>query len=273
MEVLIFMDVNERIFDLLDKQGKTAVELGKYIDVAPSSINGWKKGSYPSSKYIIRISEFLGVSINYLFTGKNDITESTLSSYERELIDNFRLLQQKEKYKVLGRIETYLEEYDYNSINNDSDFEIMEAAEQSAIYGSQTKDNIINLDKHRALQFETDLWGEVSAGSGIDAIPDRETIKVPFKCDFALRIIGNSMEPLYYDQQIIYLKQQPDIEQGQIAAVQIEDYIPTAFLKKVYKENSHIRLVSLNPIYEDKIYPASQVRILGTVINNNDIFF
>lgn len=263
------MDINERIFYLLDKQGRTAVELGKYIDVAPSSINGWKKGSYPSSKYIIRISEFLGVSIHYLFTGEEEANESTLSSEEKELLNSFKLLQNKERFKVLGRIETYLEEYEYNSEDNSSDFGLLEVAEEWPTYGPKKSNNIIFMDKHRSKydnNYETELWGQLSAGKGIEAIPIRETINAPIKCDFALRIQGNSMEPLYYDQQIIYLKQQPDVEQGQIAAVQIDDYIPIAYLKKVYKEGSNIRLVSLNPLYEDKIYPASYVKILGTVI-------
>ena len=69
------MEINERIFYLLEKQKRTAKELGDYIGVRPSSISAWKtEGSYPSSKHVIRISEFFDVSIEYLFTGKNSDT-------------------------------------------------------------------------------------------------------------------------------------------------------------------------------------------------------
>lgn len=72
------MEINERIFFLLDKQGKTAKELGDFIKVNPSSISGWKnEGSFPSSKYIIGISEFFNVSIEYLLPDMKQILCST----------------------------------------------------------------------------------------------------------------------------------------------------------------------------------------------------
>ena len=65
------MEINERIFYLLEKQKRTAKELGDYIGVRPSSISAWKtEGSYPSSKYVIRISEFFDVSMNTYLQAK-----------------------------------------------------------------------------------------------------------------------------------------------------------------------------------------------------------
>ena len=259
------MDINTIIINELQKKKNTQKQLAEYIKVSTSTVNNWLKlGRSVPAEYIIPISEFLKINPYYLLTGEEK--ETDLPNNEKELLESFRLLQLREKYKVIGRIETYLEEYNYSSEADP------EETDESFIINEEPDNNITYLDKYRESKYETELWGEVSAGSGIDAIPNRETIKVPFKCDFALRVRGNSMEPLYHDQQIIYLKQQSDVEQGQIAVVQIDDYIPISYLKKVYKENSHIRLVSINPLYEDKIYPASQVKILGTIINN-DLFF
>ena len=56
------MQINERIFVLLSEQGKTASALAAYLGINPASITGWKnEGSYPSSKYVPAISEFLNV--------------------------------------------------------------------------------------------------------------------------------------------------------------------------------------------------------------------
>lgn len=74
------MQINERIFYLLEQQHKSAKDLGKYIGVNPSSISAWKnEGSFPSSKYIVGISEFLNVSLDYLCTGIEK-TKSSLSN-------------------------------------------------------------------------------------------------------------------------------------------------------------------------------------------------
>ncbi len=73
------MEINERIFYLLKKQGKTASSLANYLNIKPSSITGWKnEGSFPSSKYIQKISEFLNVTIEYLVTGNDTSTNSNI---------------------------------------------------------------------------------------------------------------------------------------------------------------------------------------------------
>lgn len=94
------MEINERIFYLLEKQSRTAKELGDFIGVRPSSISAWKtEGSYPSSKYIIRISEFFGVSIEYLFTGK-DSRLSNLSKQENELLETYNQLDPRGQHSI-----------------------------------------------------------------------------------------------------------------------------------------------------------------------------
>ncbi len=95
------MTLNERIFYLLDAKGKTAKELGKYIGVNPSSISGWRnEGSFPSSKYIVGISEFLDVSIEYLCTGIEKSTTSILSDDQIELLDTYKKLDNRGRHRV-----------------------------------------------------------------------------------------------------------------------------------------------------------------------------
>ena len=93
------MELNERIFSLLDQQGKTAKQLGKFLDVSPSSISGWKnEGSFPSSKYLVRISEFFNVSLDYLCTGKD--SNNLLSEDQKELLENYDKLDHRGKHKI-----------------------------------------------------------------------------------------------------------------------------------------------------------------------------
>lgn len=64
------MTIGERIAQLLKEQGKMGKDLAAYLGVSAASVTGWARGSYPSSQYIIKISEFLGVSVEYLLTGE-----------------------------------------------------------------------------------------------------------------------------------------------------------------------------------------------------------
>lgn len=70
------------------------------------------------------------------------------------------------------------------------------------------------------------------------------------------------------DGDIVYIHQQPDVENGEIAAVLIGD---EATLKKVYKypEKNMIILKPANPDYEDFIYIGDElesIRILGKAV-------
>lgn len=64
------MTIGERIAQLLKEQGKMGKDLAAYLGVSAASVTGWARGSYPSSQYVIKISEFLGVSVEYLLTGE-----------------------------------------------------------------------------------------------------------------------------------------------------------------------------------------------------------
>lgn len=70
-------------------------------------------------------------------------------------------------------------------------------------------------------------------------------------CDFALRCHGDSMiNAGIYDGDVVYIKIQPEVETGEIAAVRIGD---EATLKRVYLHSDYIELRPENPAYESII--------------------
>ena len=77
------------------------------------------------------------------------------------------------------------------------------------------------------------LIGAIACGDPITAMENREgEIDVPedISCDFALRCKGNSMIGAgIHDGDAVYIRIQPEVENGQIAAVRIGD---EATLKK-----------------------------------------
>lgn len=98
------------------------------------------------------------------------------------------------------------------------------------------------------------LIGAIACGELITAIQNREgDIDAPedMNCDFALRCKGDSMIGAgIHDGDMVYLHIQPEVENGEIAAVRIGE---EATLKRVYLHQDYIELRPENPAYESII--------------------
>ena len=78
--------------------------------------------------------------------------------------------------------------------------------------------------------------------------------------DFALRCKGDSMiNARIFDGDIVYIRKQNSVENGEIAAVLIDgvESESEATLKRFFRENDKIRLSAENPMYADKQYYES----------------
>lgn len=61
------MTISQRIFEIMEQKHLKQSDLASYIGIANSSVTDWKKkGSIPSADKIVKISEFLNVSTDYL---------------------------------------------------------------------------------------------------------------------------------------------------------------------------------------------------------------
>lgn len=118
--------------------------------------------------------------------------------------------------------------------------------------------------------YRVPLIGTIACGQPITAIEDAcEFAEVPdyIHADFALRCKGNSMiNARIFDGDIVYIRKQENVENGEIAAVRIAD---EATLKKVYLYSNRIILEPANPTFEPLIYreeEMNQVQILGKAV-------
>ena len=107
------------------------------------------------------------------------------------------------------------------------------------------------------------IFAQESHESYVDADSDTDA-------DFCLTAKGDSMiNARIFDGDVLFVKSQPTVENGEIAVVLIED---EATVKRVYydKENNVITLAPENPLYKPLRYegPAlDQIRILGKVVS------
>lgn len=114
------------------------------------------------------------------------------------------------------------------------------------------------------------LLGTIACGAPVLAdehIEGQVDIPVNIHADFALTCKGDSMiNARIYDGDIVYIRQQDTVENGEIAAVLIET---EATLKRVRLFDDHISLEPENPMYKPIVFwneEMNEVRILGKAV-------
>jgi repressor LexA len=142
-----------------------------------------------------------------------------------------------------------------------------------AEYLKVTTDQILGACPSNVLPITTrnfPILGEIAAGEPITMVEDFESYVeagADIHADFCIKIKGDSMiGARIQDGDIVFIRQQPDVANGQIAAVAIDD---EATLKRVYKTNDTIILNAENPAYEPIIIHkgnTDNIRILGLAI-------
>jgi transcriptional regulator with XRE-family HTH domain len=87
---------------------------------------------------------------------------------------------------------------------------------------------------------------------------------VPPSADFGVRISGDSMAPLFTDREIVWVHEQPTIEDGETG---VFSYEGESFIKMFKRDKDGIRLVSANKEYGDIfISDADVFRVFGKVV-------
>lgn len=126
--------------------------------------------------------------------------------------------------------------------------------------------NIIPMPEMRKIP----LLGTIACGEPILAEENiEEYVKIPkdMAGDFALRCKGDSMiNARIFDGDIVYIRQQDTVENGEIAAVLIDN---EATLKRVRLFDDHIVLEPENPMYKPLVYwheEMNTIRILGKAV-------
>ncbi len=123
------------------------------------------------------------------------------------------------------------------------------------------------------------LLGRIAAGTPIP-VPDADFS--PFGYDtaieltrdivkdaqgiYALEVQGDSMiDALINDGDIVLMRHQQQVENGEMAAVWIRDREETT-LKRFYLEGDRVRLQPANPTMEAMYFPAHNVEVMGKVV-------
>lgn len=111
--------------------------------------------------------------------------------------------------------------------------------------------------------------GRIACGEPITAEENIETYDEVLKswhADFTLMCCGDSMSPKIYDGDVVAIRSQSTVENGEIAAVRIGD---EATLKRVFLHPDYIELRPINPDFESIIRckdEMNDIRIEGRAV-------
>lgn len=242
------MEFHEILKSLRKNNGITQVQMAKKLNLASQgAYRKYETGEgFPQLERLLLIADIFNVSVGYLL-GETNIQNSEIN----EIMEKLEPPRQRKT---------------------------IEFAENQLIEQNQ-EDKIIQL-QHSLIPYEVEEEQALSAGRGA-AYTDEAGKEIVYwnkdvKYDRAIIIRGNSMEPDYHYGQIALIRYQSyiDVPGGIYAVDDIERGL--AYIKSVYMEDEHIRLVSLNDdvdfegnrLFPDILLPKNEnTRIIGKIVD------
>lgn len=242
------LETGRRIRELRNKAGLTQKELSEKLFKSESAVRMWELGkSEPDLQSINLLAEIFGVAPSYL-TGWGRPTITTIST------PTGRRYLEGEDLPVDTSVTMYVDA---------SDPEQRKMLERMGF-----------LDiKPQGVRIP--VYGSVAAGIPLDAIQDIEdyeeiTEDMARTGEYAaLKIKGNSMLPRFTEGDVVIVRLQDDVDNGDIAIVMVNG--DEATCKKIKKTPEGVMLISTNPDYEPMFYSNQEiadlpVRIWGKVV-------
>lgn len=118
--------------------------------------------------------------------------------------------------------------------------------------------------------YEYRVYERMSAGIGTSVYDDQNFDTVYFNeelaHDFASWVSGDSMEPKYQNGSVALIRETGFDYDGAVYAVVCNNQ---TYIKRVYREENGLRLVSINPTYQDIFISYEEdPRIVGIIVGN-----
>ena len=215
-----------------EELGLEQQELAELIGVSKQAYFKWEKGfSKPTKANIAKLEKILKVPTGYL-------SEDEISSLYKQLTE-------PNQEKAI----TYVRD----------------------LVSSQ---KVISIAEKRS---EYRVYEKLSAGIGASVYGDLDYDVVYYNeelpHDFASWVDGNSMEPTYQNGEVALIRETGFDYDGAVYAVVWAVYAliwnGKTYIKKVYREEEGLRLVSINKDYPDKFAPFDEnPRVIGKIVGH-----
>ena len=153
----------------------------------------------------------------------------------------------------------------YNTLSNKSKNQVVEYARE--LVQKEKTQQIVSVSENL---YEYHVYEKMSAGIGASVYDDRDYDIVYFDeelaHDFASWVFGDSMEPKYHNGSVALIRETGFDYDGAVYAVVCNNQ---TYIKRVYREEEGLRLVSINPRYDDIFISYDEdPRVVGIVVGN-----
>ncbi len=179
----------------------------------------------------------------------------------------------KEKVKQLEKIlkvpKGYFTEIEivrlYNTLSNKGKNQVVEYARD--LVQKEKTQQVISVSENL---YEYHVYEKMSAGIGASVYDDQNYDTVYFNKelahDFASWVSGDSMEPKYHNGSVALIRETVFDYDGAVYAVVCNNQ---TYIKRVYREENGLRLVSINPRYDDILISYDEdPRVVGIIVGN-----
>ena len=197
-----------------------------------------------------------------------DISYQAYSAWERGVKE-----PSKDKVKQLEKILKvpmgYFTEIEivrlYNTLSNKGKNQLVEYARD--LVQKEKTQQVISVSENL---YEYHVYEKMSAGIGASVYDDQNYDTVYFNKelahDFASWVSGDSMEPKYHNGSVALIRETGFDYDGAVYAVVCNNQ---TYIKRVYREEEGLRLVSINPRYDDIFISYDEdPRVVGIIVGN-----
>ncbi|WP_183139999.1 XRE family transcriptional regulator [Streptococcus salivarius] len=153
----------------------------------------------------------------------------------------------------------------YNTLSNKGKDQVVEYT-RNLVQKEKTQ-QVISVSENL---YEYHVYEKMSAGIGASVYDDRNYDTVYFNeelaHDFASWVLGDSMEPKYQNGSVALIRETGFDYDGAVYAVVCNNQ---TYIKRVYREEEGLRLVSINPRYDDIFISYDEdPRVVGVIVGN-----
>ncbi|MYY21881.1 LexA family transcriptional regulator [Lactobacillus salivarius] len=220
----------------------TLEDVGNYVGVGKSTVRKWENGDIANMKRdkIVSLSKILKLDPLDIIDPNNELSNRN-NIYIKAVMSGMNKLSNERQKNVKNYVDNQLDEQENNKISKN--VSSIPVVHNSAVAANPT---------------------ELTYGDTV--LQDEEFERIPDNADLAIPVIGDSMEPTIKNGGLVFIHEQPTIENGEIAVVEIDGEGTTC--KKVYFDysNKEIILRSINPKYPDRHIKSDRIRIIGKVV-------
>jgi len=229
------MSFSGKVNRLLKENKMTKAALAKASGIPYTTLDSMLKRETDTEKLAtaFRIAKALGTSVEYLVFDEEEA--ASISPEEKRILELYSLLDSRGKDTVLSLLE---KEADNSHSAKKSYLPLFDSP---AAAGAPEP---VLSEEHSPLEYRE---GEIP--------PDSE---------FAIRISGDSMEPLFCDGELVYVKKSGEIASGEIGIFLLNG---ESLCKKFQLREGRAFLVSVNPRYAPiPVLESDDLRLVGKVI-------